>query len=122
MTDLRQAAEMALEKLEFFAHMKSVSEDTMRLITALREALENEPQEPVAWVCLDLWKAGKHWPDDCFGIESEEGMTPLYTAPPKREFIGLTDEEIDQAANNAGFGHINIAREIEAKLKEKNNG
>ena len=46
----------------------------------------------------------------------------LYEAPPKREFIGLTDEEIDQAANNAGFGHINIAREIEAKLKEKNNG
>lgn len=38
----------------------------------------------------------------------------------KRGWVGLTDEEINQAANNAGFGHINIAREIEAKLKEKN--
>ena len=41
---------------------------------------------------------------------------------PKREWVGLTNEEIDQAANNAGFGHINIALEIEAKLKDKNNG
>ena len=38
MTD-RELMQQALEKLEFFAHMKSVSEDTMRLITALRERL-----------------------------------------------------------------------------------
>lgn len=44
----------------------------------------------------------------------------IYTAPPKREWVGLTDEERTEAANNAGFGHINIALEIEAKLKEKN--
>jgi len=41
---------------------------------------------------------------------------------PKREWVSLTDEERIEAANNAGFGHINIALEIEAKLKEKNNG
>ena len=41
-------------------------------------------------------------------------------SPLSREWVSLTDEEIEEAANNAGFGHINIALEIEAKLKEKN--
>ena len=38
MTDIK-LMKQALEKLEFFAHMKGVSEDTRRLITALRERL-----------------------------------------------------------------------------------
>ena len=52
MTD-RELMQQALEKLEFFAHMKSVSEDTMRLITALRERLAQPEQEPVAWGVFD---------------------------------------------------------------------
>jgi hypothetical protein len=44
---------------------------------------------------------------------------PLYTAPLKKEWVGLTDEEI----KNSMRGHntqVNFARAIEAKLKEKN--
>ena len=37
--DDRALLQQALEKLEFFAHMKGVSEDTARLIAALRERL-----------------------------------------------------------------------------------
>ena len=40
----------------------------------------------------------------------------LYTAPPQREFIGLTDEERDEIC----LGDEAIARSIEAKLREKN--
>ena len=40
----RELMQQALEKLEFFAHMKSVSEGTRRLITALRQALA-EPEQ-----------------------------------------------------------------------------
>lgn len=47
MTD-RELMQQALEKLEFFAHMKSVSEDTMRLITALRERLAQPEMQPCA--------------------------------------------------------------------------
>ena len=110
--------------------------------------------EPVAWVLLDLWKTGQHWPDDCFNSEGGEGMTPLYTAPikrkggqyakeceaevqrlkeiidelenddspPKREWVGLTDEEILEAAgiDGADTWVFETAYAIEAKLKEKN--
>jgi hypothetical protein len=46
----RELMQQALKKLEFFAHMKSVSEDTTRLITALRERLA---QPNRVWVGLE---------------------------------------------------------------------
>lgn len=50
-------------------------------------------------------------------------IVPLYMSPQKREWKGLTDEEIDQAIGFVGsFGARQDARAIEAKLKEKNNG
>jgi hypothetical protein len=51
----------------------------------------------------------------------------LYTTPAKREWVGLTDEEIDaiywQHENHCGEYKVSIwpyERSIEAKLKEKN--
>ena len=43
--------------------------------------------------------------------------------PQKREWVGLTDEEIAKVANSCVWSetyHIDFARAIEAKLKEKN--
>ena len=56
-----------------------------------------------------------------------EKWQPLYTAPPQREWQGLTDEEIfecengvpDEAIGDADYFRY-FARAIEAKLKEKN--
>jgi len=48
---------------------------------------------------------------------------PLYTTPQQRTWVGLTDEEQQQAYEqwqNDGWGVFYNA--IEAKLKEKNNG
>jgi hypothetical protein len=53
---------------------------------------------------------------------------PLYLAPLKKEWVGLTDDEIIDAANMAPFETMVsaedyiyiIARAIETKLKEKN--
>jgi hypothetical protein len=51
----------------------------------------------------------------------------LYTAPPQREWVGLTDEEVelywDWEDWQTGAGRSTIfemVRDIEAKLKEKN--
>ena len=47
----------------------------------------------------------------------------LYTAPPQREWQGLTDEEQMQVAWSCGAmsaDWLDFAHEIEAKLKEKN--
>lgn len=50
-------------------------------------------------------------------------FTPPQTPPPKREWVGLTDDEIDKCCdfplNALGMKH---ARMIEAKLREKNGG
>jgi len=46
----RELMQQALNKLEFFAYMKSVSEDTKSLITALRERLA---QPNRVWVGLE---------------------------------------------------------------------
>ena len=51
--------------------------------------------------------------------------TPLYTAPPQREWQGMTDEEIKQLWKDTPqlvgvYSYTDIAREVEAKLKEKN--
>jgi hypothetical protein len=53
-------------------------------------------------------------------------VEPLYTTPPQRTWVGLTDEEIDKAWRSVDYTvpwdqhRIDIARAIEAKLKEKN--
>ena len=55
----------------------------------------------------------------------EVGFCPLYTSPPRREWVGLTDDDIAQAMYRAdaiitGPMQFKFAREVEAKLKEKN--
>ncbi len=80
------------------AHIDAIHEWAERAKTAERKlaALAQEQaepaQEPVAWVRLEAWKSGKDWPDDCFTALPAEGLTPLYTAPPK--LVPLTEEEI----------------------------
>lgn len=108
MTD-RELMQQALEKLEFFAHIKSVSEDTRRLITALRERLAQPEQEPVAW----RYRGNLHEFDPSDWAEGP--VTPLYTAP--RQWQGLTDDEINQFRQ---WSHPDIIEAIELKLKEKN--
>ena len=89
----REAMQMALEALESdpISHAGLVSRK--QAITALRQALETE-QEPVAW----RYK----YPDGFWRFSNGERVNgsdsiksqALYTAPPKREWVGLTAYEI----------------------------
>ncbi len=49
---------------------------------------------------------------------------PLFTAPPQREWVGLTDGEYElmaeQHVTNCYFDTLKYAHAIEEKLKEKN--
>lgn len=48
---------------------------------------------------------------------------PLYTTPPKKEWVGLTDDEIytiEQECDQKFEDYFEFANAIEAKLKEKN--
>ena len=50
-----------------------------------------------------------------------EDRTPLYTSPPKREWVGLTDEDMDCLFPHGSSVWVQeTVKIIEAKLKEKN--
>ena len=83
-----------------------------------------QQQEPVAWID----EFGNVFP---LGAQRgpkylNEPMKPLYTSPPaSKPWVGLTDKEIEQVCVPLGAAMLSfteVARAIEAKLKEKNNG
>ncbi len=47
---------------------------------------------------------------------------PVYTVPPKREWAGLSDEEVSEVIDNVleGGGWLDVARAIEQALRGKN--
>ncbi len=91
---------------------------------AWEQALE-EKQEPVAWISEggDVSRSKRYM--DEMGFK----CNPLYAAPPKKQWVGLTEEEIQNlgylsekfdASNSEWFDRWGFARAIEEKLKEKN--
>ena len=62
--------------------------------------------------------------DPSSGNTASMWVTPVATLPPKREWIGLTENELSQIHNSANWNHDidwSYERAIEAKLKEKSN-
>ena len=115
----REAMQQALEALESdpISHAGLVSRK--QAITALRQALETE-QEPVLWL--------KTWSDGSVSVLktkshafADHELEPLYTSPPKREWVGLHGSEVPDPYKydvmfNEGWWWA------EEKLKEKNHG
>ena len=130
----REAMQMALEALELYQSKSSVQmfDDAVK---ALRQALETEQKPFEYWNAVEGWvkidEVREHF--DAVGCatiykSAGEGRTPLYTAPPKKEWVGLTDDEVSEIIDREiGFNSCwgpeeAFARAIEAKLKEKNHG
>ena len=125
-----EALDLALEALELSSvtvDSFGVQRKTQEAITAIKQALAAPVQECLAH-------------GECFGGKC------IYTTPPaaQRQWVGLTDEEIIKAMPGGIYDCLNdpwdcgvgdgdtlrsikkdvlrIARAIETKLKEKNNG
>ena len=111
MSDLRKAAEMALEALENYKQGNSEP------AKALRQALAQPEQEPVAQLQEEQFGRGQ-----VLWFNKPADKTMLYTAPPKREWVGLTDEEVDECYywKDRLWTTDELVRHVEAKLKEKN--
>ena len=123
MTDIRKAAEMALDALDMYREHDAKNIGLAdAAYEALRQALAQPEQEPVAYVTIENISSWAQVPSIKWFKKPTEG--PLYTAPPKREWVGLTDEEIEECKINGGLPHaINwrlSVKVMEAKLKEKN--
>ena len=102
----QEALKLALEFIE------NSECGTADLEACIKEALAQPEQEPFGY-----FKAEPFGWTDC--AESDVGAIALYQTPPRRTWVGLTDEEISElirATHNTG----SFVRAIEAKLKEKN--
>jgi hypothetical protein len=91
--------------------------DDTKMVSGVKDSLttQQEQDEPVAWR------------DRTSGtLLHEEWLDadPLYTTPQQRTWVGLTIDEVDEAARycvKSGQSVNAAIRAIEAKLKEKNN-
>ena len=84
--------------------------------------LAQPAQEPVAWIQKDM-ECDDFDPDSMTcekPARAADGWEwiPLYTTPPQRPWVGLTDDEIQELRKN--FATLPAIAAIEAKLKEKN--
>ncbi len=128
MTD-REVMQQALEALTYCEALnRDVEQQKTQAITALRKALEQPEQGPVAWQYKTA-EAGifvsDQLPQDVQVWQDIEWSIPLYTTPPQRK--PLTMDEIGQAWAVADGEHNasasvkrRITGAIEAKLKERN--
>jgi hypothetical protein len=95
-------------------------------LAEMKKLLNGEPielakpeQEPIGWFLKD------HLETYMESYKDIKGAIPLYTAPPRKEWVGLTDDDHKDFANRTKLLPIlakTLAEFIEAKLKEKNNG
>ena len=120
----REAMKQALEALESDPLSHAGLVNRKQAIAALRQALETE-QEPVAFINVEKqkleWAKLTSWHTPTI---VNLPKIPLYTAPPKKRWVGLTDQEINSVCYKrdwtAPWTDETFARAIEAKLKEKN--
>ena len=141
----REAMKQALEALESDPITHAGLVNRKQAIAALRQALETE-QEPVAWmhnfitnnvithIPADIGRHPERWtalykdPTPCKTCESlamavMNDQTYHEKVIPKREWVGLTYEEIDILSCEMVKGDKSVnwlCRVLEAKLKEKN--
>jgi hypothetical protein len=116
--------EMGVTLIEDFGSKEQLNTQH-KAIAAIYEALAQPEQEP-----LEYWNAVEGWVKidevrehfDSVGCGTiyktdGEGREPLYTTPPQRTWVGLTQEEIEDSYN---ADYKAQTRAIEAKLKELN--
>ena len=140
MTDLRKAAELALEALEEYCITRTItrpiaSSDALRQALAQKQTkcprcgevnpaeihtcspqVAQPEQKPVAWITFVESFCG--YPKLKASDAQKEGYVPVYTAPSK-QWVGLTEDEMTEIWEKSGW-YVRLFESVEAKLKEKN--
>jgi hypothetical protein len=86
--------------------------------------LAKPEQEPVAYFDSSVLQVpamcfGKDgWVDKVYSVPQHVYTSPLYTAPPRKPWVGLTGLEVSHY--NSRLSGSGVAEEIEAKLRERN--
>ena len=124
MTNLRQAAQEALDAWDNPTGIKRLCV----AMDALRTALEQQA-EPVAWDKPSAsfnawWDSYRHDPANPFAEGSAAYWAWAGWKSAQRQWVGLEAEDLAQIESDEFWqvgNHMAIALAVEAKLKEKNN-
>ena len=106
---------------ELFERTYTFDVDAVNMSQERVDETAKREQEPVCFLRETSWSYEIAPWNDPRGF-------PVYSAPPKRTWVGLTDEEMSELANKykhieTGWYHdMDLIAESEAKLKEKNRG
>ena len=117
MSKQREALHIALEALEQYGTSSLNNEDAYSAaINAIREALAEREQEPVAWLSID--SIGEHYLYFSKPLANDPAF-PLYLAPTALT-EPLTDEELKELWKEHGYKSamcMKFARAIEKKIR-----
>jgi len=113
-----------------------INKQTDEAIAAIKEALAQPEQEPVAWAVYcdglialpsfdselearqEMQRRNRKFP------HNKRKVKALYDTPPQRTWVGLTNEEIDSYFEDHGYspseGYYPVIKDVEAKFKERN--
>jgi uncharacterized protein YifN (PemK superfamily) len=113
------ALRLALEVLKAAYVPVDLDKQREKAITAIKAALEAK-DEPVAWRAKNFYQNQEGW----FYVDHltdliQPKFEPLYTTPPQRTWVELTDEEMQSIAFESADA-LSAVFVAEAKLKEKN--
>jgi len=114
---LRAAAQAAYRAMVAMELSDGSKREWDAAVDGLKDALAEPEQEPVACVGTN---GDLMWLKKPSTIYSKP--RPLYTDPPRREWVGLTHEEINLIYDRPHIYFTQYAKDIEAKLREKNGG
>ena len=127
---LRQAlAQDALQKLADIDHslglfIDSPNVDAVNMSPERVDETAKDRQEPVAWMVYTLDGQSVCVTDNPADFTDEHRALPLWAGPFEREWVGLTEEEIEECKIDGGLPHsVNwrlSVKVMQAKLKEKN--
>jgi hypothetical protein len=122
----KEVLKMALDKLCEYMDEPERSP----VVKKLKEALAQPEQDPVAWMYTSKWKGNElfitRYQSELTTYKADE-VWPLYKSPPKRLWVGLTEEEVREC-----YAHVegvtvseavilmSVVRITQAKLKGKN--
>ena len=120
---LEEAAKQALKDLEALKQ-RGVYGDFDGVTDALKAALEQPEQEPVAWMVYTEDGKSAYVTDNPHDLVGAYKAFALYTHPPRREWKTISDDEIAALYvkwdATPGVSMADFARSVETKLKEKN--
>jgi len=105
----------AVKAYETGQGVELVNEPYPHYVPSTTESEKQEHGEPVGWIDSK---------GNMICTKINESCKPLYTTPQTKEWVGLTEEDLNPICDEwriiYGAWTHDFAKEIEAKLKEKN--